>query len=113
VALAQALRELAREDAARQELERAREEFAALGAQAEERRTETMRAAPASDRALLSARESEVLRLVAGDLSNKQIAVRLRLSEHTIHRHVANLLVKLRLSSRAAAAAYAAKHGLI
>jgi DNA-binding NarL/FixJ family response regulator len=35
------------------------------------------------------------------------------LSEHTVHRHVANILVKLRLSSRAAAAAYAAKHGLI
>ena len=61
---------------------------------------------------MLSARESEVLRLVAEGLSNKEIAARLVLSEHTVHRHVANILVKLRLSSRAAAAAYAAKHGL-
>jgi LuxR family maltose regulon positive regulatory protein len=60
----------------------------------------------------LTRRESEVLRLVAEGLSNKQIAERLTLSEHTVHRHVANILVKLRLSSRAAAAAYAARQGL-
>ena len=50
---------------------------------------------------------------MAEGLSNKQIAARLTLSEHTVHRHVANILVKLRLSSRAAAAAFATKHGLI
>ena len=60
----------------------------------------------------LAKREVEVAHLVAEGLSNKQIAARLTLSEHTVHRHVANILVKLRLSSRAAAAAYAAKHGL-
>jgi LuxR family maltose regulon positive regulatory protein len=60
----------------------------------------------------LTRRESEILRLVAEGLSNKQIAARLTLSEHTVHRHVANILLKLGLSSRAAAAAYAAKHGL-
>ena len=62
---------------------------------------------------LLSRRESDVLRLVAEGLSNKQIAAQLGLSPHTVHRHVANILVKLRLSSRAAAAAYAARRGLI
>ncbi|HEY7693316.1 MAG TPA: LuxR C-terminal-related transcriptional regulator [Gaiellaceae bacterium] len=113
VALARALRELGREPDARRELGRARERFAALGAQADERRAEALEAgAPTGGRPVLTARESEVLRLVAEGLSNKQIASRLTLSEHTVHRHVANILVKLRLSSRAAAAAYAARHGL-
>jgi DNA-binding NarL/FixJ family response regulator len=113
VALAQTLRELGREGAAQHELELARERFAALGAAAEERRAATSQVdRPVSERPVLSARESEVLGLVAEGLSNKEIATRLILSEHTVHRHVANILVKLRLSSRAAAAAYAAKHGL-
>jgi DNA-binding CsgD family transcriptional regulator len=113
VALAQALRHLGREDAAQLELELARERFAALGARAEEDWAATLQAGrPAREHHLLSARELEVLRLLAEGLSNKQIAARLTLSEHTIHRHVANILVKLRVSSRAAAAAYAAKHDL-
>ena len=61
----------------------------------------------------LTQRETEVLRLVALGLSNREIAERLVVSEHTVHRHVANILTKLRLSSRAAAAAHAAKHGLV
>lgn len=109
VGLARALRALGREDAARRELELARERFARLGASAEARRAA---AVVTASRGVLSARESEILRLVAEGLSNKQIAARLTLSEHTVHRHVANILVKLRVSSRAAAAAYAAKHGL-
>jgi LuxR family maltose regulon positive regulatory protein len=113
VSLAGALRDLGRGDAARRELELARERFAALGAVAEERRVARVDAAPAADRpSVLTSRESEVLRLVAEGLSNKQIAARLTLSEHTVHRHVANILVKLRVSSRAAAAAFAARHGL-
>jgi len=50
---------------------------------------------------------------VAQGLSNPEIAARLRLSDHTVKRHVANLLTKLALSSRAAAAAYAAREGLV
>lgn len=61
----------------------------------------------------LSARETEVLRLVAAGLSNREIASSLVLSEHTIHRHVANVLRKLGQSSRAAAAAYATRAGHI
>jgi DNA-binding CsgD family transcriptional regulator len=53
----------------------------------------------------LSAREREVLELVAGGLSNAAIAERLSLSDHTIKRHVANILSKLDLPTRAAAAA--------
>ena len=61
----------------------------------------------------LTARETEVLRLVAVGLSNREIASSLVLSEHTVHRHVANVLRKLGQSSRAAAAASATRAGLI
>ncbi len=61
----------------------------------------------------LSAREIEVLRLVAEGLNNQVIAERLFLSEHTVHRHVANILNKLSVSSRAAAVAQAARHGVL
>ena len=54
---------------------------------------------------MLSAREREVLDLVASGLSNAVIAGRLRLSGHTVKRHVANILLKLDLPTRAAAAA--------
>ena len=57
----------------------------------------------------LSAREREVLALIAEGLSNAVIAQRLRLSEHTVKRHVANILMKLDLPTRAAAAALAAR----
>ncbi len=61
----------------------------------------------------LSAREREVLGLVAQGLSDAQIAERLVISPHTVHRHVANILAKLRLPTRAAAAAAAARAGLL
>jgi pimeloyl-ACP methyl ester carboxylesterase/DNA-binding CsgD family transcriptional regulator len=61
----------------------------------------------------LSSRETEVLRLVATGMNNKEIASTLVLSEHTVHRHVANILRKLAQSSRAAAATTAARAGLI
>lgn len=61
----------------------------------------------------LSVRELEILRLVAAGLSDADIAERLVLSPHTVHRHVANIRTKLRLPSRAAAVAYAARIGLL
>ena len=61
----------------------------------------------------LTSREAEVLRLVAVGLSNREIASSLVLSEHTVHRHVANILRKLTQSSRAAAAAHATRAGYI
>ena len=61
----------------------------------------------------LSEREQEVLRLVADGLSDSEIAERLVLSPHTVHRHVANIRRKLGLRSRSAAAAAAARAGLI
>jgi len=61
----------------------------------------------------LTARETEVLRLVAEGLNDSGIAERLVLSSHTVHRHVANIRARLGAPSRAAAAAYAARQGLI
>jgi DNA-binding NarL/FixJ family response regulator len=61
----------------------------------------------------LTERQIEILRLVAQGMSNPEIAARLRLSDHTVKRHVANLLARLRLPSRAAAVAYAATQGLL
>ena len=54
-----------------------------------------------------------MLRLLADGLTNRQIAERLVVSEHTVHRHVTNLLRKLELPSRTAAAAYAVRSGLL
>jgi pimeloyl-ACP methyl ester carboxylesterase len=61
----------------------------------------------------LTRRETDVLRLVASGLTNREIASSLVVSEHTVHRHVANILHKLAQSSRAGAAAHAARAGLI
>jgi LuxR family maltose regulon positive regulatory protein len=61
----------------------------------------------------LSKREIEVMRLIARGLSNQSIAEQLFVSEHTVHRHVANILNKLDVSTRAAAVAKVAQRGLI
>ncbi|MFZ1094186.1 MAG: alpha/beta fold hydrolase [Xanthobacteraceae bacterium] len=63
--------------------------------------------APSSDLEPLSPREREVIMFVADGLSNAAIAKRLSISEHTVKRHVANILLKLDLPTRAAAAAVA------
>ena len=71
--------------------------------------------ADAVSRALgnLTAREREVLALVASGQSNAEIATRLGISDHTAKRHVANVLARLQLPTRGAAATLAARHGLI
>ncbi|HXK14247.1 MAG TPA: alpha/beta fold hydrolase [Gaiellaceae bacterium] len=61
----------------------------------------------------LSSRETEILRLVATGMSNREIATTLVLSEHTVHRHIANILRKLAQTTRAAAATQALRAGLI
>jgi RNA polymerase sigma factor (sigma-70 family) len=66
-----------------------------------------------SPRAEVTAREREVLRLLAEGLTNQQIADRLVVSEHTVHRHVTNILRKLDLPSRTAAAAHAVRSGML
>ena len=61
----------------------------------------------------LSAREAEVLRLVARGLSNRQIAAELVLSERTVINHVSHIFEKLEVSNRAGATAFAARHGYL
>lgn len=61
----------------------------------------------------LTPREKEVLRLLATGLSNKEIAARLTLSEHTAKFHVAAILGKLGASSRTEAVSIGMRHGLI
>jgi DNA-binding CsgD family transcriptional regulator/tetratricopeptide (TPR) repeat protein len=60
----------------------------------------------------LTERETEVLRLVAGGNTNRQIARGLHLSERTVDRHVSNIFSKLGVTSRVAATAYALREGI-
>ncbi|HKE67655.1 MAG TPA: LuxR C-terminal-related transcriptional regulator [Nocardioidaceae bacterium] len=102
--LAAALEALGRVDRAAAEAQAAREAFALLG---------TAAVGEPVAREALSAREIDILRLVAHGMSNAQIADRLFLSPHTVHRHVANIRTKLDVPSRAAAVGYATRHGLL
>jgi ATP/maltotriose-dependent transcriptional regulator MalT len=61
----------------------------------------------------LSARELEVLRLVAAGKTNREIAAAMVISEHTVSRHLENIFRKLEVSSRAGATAFAFKHALV
>jgi DNA-binding NarL/FixJ family response regulator len=109
-----ACRALGDEDSATLEFEAARAAFEQLGAAPDLARVDahTAGAAP-TDTHGLSPRELEVLRLVAAGKSNKEIAVALVVSEHTVARHVQNIFTKLRVSSRTAAAAFAFEHELV
>jgi DNA-binding NarL/FixJ family response regulator len=61
----------------------------------------------------LTARESEVLALLSEGLSNKQIALRLTISEHTVKFHIASIFAKLGAASRTEAVSIGARQGLI
>jgi DNA-binding NarL/FixJ family response regulator len=120
IELARALSALGRADEARAEADRAIALLSTMNAEFEIARARAAVSAssegPEAVRgrvALLSRREIEVLRHVARGLSNQAIGERLFISEHTVHRHVANILTKLGVPSRAAAAAQAARDNLI
>jgi LuxR family maltose regulon positive regulatory protein len=121
VELARVMGTLGRHDAALEEVRRAIEDLTPLGASLELARAHSVHAAltapastaPAEDRKGLTPREVEVLRLISEGLSNQAIAERLFISEHTVHRHVANTLTKLNVSSRSAAVAQAGRLGLL
>jgi DNA-binding CsgD family transcriptional regulator/tetratricopeptide (TPR) repeat protein len=107
-----ACRAVGDEDAAEVELESARSTFARLGAHPDVHRVEellhsTQAVGP------LSAREIEVLKLVAAGKTNHAIAAELFVSERTVHRHVSNIFDKLGVHSRTAAASYAIQHHLV
>jgi DNA-binding CsgD family transcriptional regulator len=67
----------------------------------------------ASGASVLSARELEVLRLVAEGKTSRDIASSLTISQHTVRRHLENTFAKLGVTSRAAAVAYAYEHDLL
>jgi len=64
-------------------------------------------------RAALSDRELQVVRLVAEGLSNKQISIRLKLSDKTVKNHISHILAKLNLSARTQVAVHALRAGLV
>jgi DNA-binding CsgD family transcriptional regulator len=114
VLIALACRSLGDEEAAQLELESARATFARLGARPDLYRVERlMRPAQPAGLHGLSAREIQVLRLIAAGRTNHAIATELFLSERTVHRHVSNIFDKLGVRSRAAAASYGIRHHLV
>lgn len=101
-------------DTAKLELELAREVFERLGAAADVAGPDGPAGQPAAAApAGLTAREIQVLRLVATGKTNKLIAKELFLSEKTVDRHVSNIFVKIDVASRAAATAYAYERHLV
>jgi len=114
VQIAVACRSLGDADGATLELDAARVTFERLGARPELARVAALTAGPVSRGASpLTPRECQVLRLVAAGRTNRQIAAELVISEHTVARHLQNIFGKLHLPSRAAATAYAYRHGLL
>lgn len=117
--LAASLAALGRIESAEREVRVAIDALDALGAEHEAKRARALLREIETPRgkhtraAAVTQRQVEILRLVAQGMNNGEIAARLHLSEHTVKRHVANLLTKLGLSSRAAAVAYAAREGLL
>ncbi|NJD26771.1 MAG: response regulator transcription factor [Chloroflexi bacterium] len=69
-------------------------------------------ATPSAPEPSLTRREIEIMQLVADGLSNKEIGVRLSITEGTVKNHVHNALEKLQLENRIQAAAYVVRHGL-
>ncbi len=111
VQVARALRTLGDEESAMSELAAARRTFRELGTvPADDEAARLLEPAALPDG--LTAREAEVLRLVASGKSNSQIAAELVLSDKTVARHLSNIFGKLDVSSRTAAAAYAFEHQL-
>lgn len=111
--IALARREQGDEDTAALELVAARDVFERLGAAPDLSRVDAILHKKFwSDDGPLTRREVEVLRLVATGKGNREIAATLFISEKTVARHLSNIFVKLDLSSRAAATAYAYQHKL-
>jgi len=109
-----ACRALGDQDSADIEIDAARDTFDRLGARPDLAGVERLLGREERRRpAQLTDRECEVIRLVAAGKTNREIAGVLVISEHTVGRHLQNIFMKLGLSSRAAATAYAYEHGLV
>ncbi len=109
-----ACRALGDDDTAEMELDTARGVFHQLGAAPDVARVEALsRGGAVRPPAGLTAREVEVLRLVAAGKTNREIAKTLVLSDHTIRRHLQNIFNKIGVSSRAGATAFAFQRDLV
>jgi DNA-binding CsgD family transcriptional regulator len=114
VDIARTCTELGDLESAAMELDAAEKLFHELGAEPDLARIRTLRAnSQPSGSDILTAREREVLALMAAGDSNRTIAGELGLSPKTVNRHVENIFGKLSVSSRAAAVAKALKSGMI
>jgi DNA-binding NarL/FixJ family response regulator len=109
VRIGRCLADMGDEDSAVLERDAARPTFERLGARPD---LDALDHRGVSGPAGLTPRELQVLGLVASGLSNREVAAALVVSEKTVARHLANLYVKIGVSSRAAATAYAYEHGL-
>jgi DNA-binding CsgD family transcriptional regulator len=109
-----ACRDLGDENGAELEIEAAARTFRDLGAGPDLARAERLlgNGHPQKGHGLTS-REMEVLEHVAAGETNREIGARLSISERTVERHLTNIYRKLRVSSRAAATAYAYEHDLL
>jgi len=107
-----ALRAAGDEDDARLELRAALAAFERLGAAGDAAKVSDLLGGPITLPRGLTVREAEVLRLVAAGKTNRDIAVELVISEHTVARHLQNMFTKLGVSSRAGATAFAYEHDL-
>jgi ATP/maltotriose-dependent transcriptional regulator MalT len=113
VGVSRACAALGDSDACGLELETARALFERLGATPDLERLDSAGADEACLPDGLTERECDVLRQVAAGRTNRQIGEALSISEHTVARHLQNIFLKLDLSSRAAATAYAYEHDLV
>jgi DNA-binding NarL/FixJ family response regulator len=111
--IAEACRRLGDNDTAEFELDAARAAFEQLGAAPDLARLIEISGEPAGAAGGLTAREVEVLKLVASGKTNRAIALDLVLSEKTVARHISNIFTKLGISSRSAATAYAYENDLV
>lgn len=113
VAIGRCCRELGDDEGATLQFDTAAKTFQALGASRDAAQVAKLRGEKSRDDGPLSARELEVLRLLAQGKTNRTIGDALFISEKTVARHVSNIYVKLGVSTRAAATAYAYDHRLV
>jgi LuxR family transcriptional regulator, maltose regulon positive regulatory protein len=123
IELANVLYALDRVEAAQKEARAALELLQSIGARREAQRAATLlqqvdalaylSGTTIDNSSPLTVREVEIIQLVAEGLTDKEIANRLFISEHTVHRHISNIMTKVNAPSRAAAVAFAARQNLI